>query len=182
MSKSAIMKHSDFPIISLFGPLTDNFTIFFHSDLKIRLKFFFQKACFKKFSNIAFFKVQNVNFKPMPFIGPGNFFLTLSRFFLKVTCHFITLQKFFQGCVKTLHDLELIKADAHIFEITWRRYNSTADISADATADATTDATADSTADGTGNCSIHFYKNGILSVFPGNTDRQTAVLKWLIKG
>ena len=109
-------------------------------------------------------------------------FLILSRFFLKVTCHFITLQKFFQGCVKTLHDLELIKADAHIFEITWRRYNSTADISADATADATTDATADSTADGTGNCSIHFYKNGILSVFPGNTDRQTAVLKWLIKG
>ena len=61
--------------------------------------------------------------------------------------------------MKTLHDIELIKADAHLFKITWRRMNSTVD----------------------SNCSIVFYRNGQPSTFPGKSDRQTAVLKWMIK-
>lgn len=63
-------------------------------------------------------------------------------------------------CVKTLHDLELIKADSYLFKITWRRTNSS---------------------DEHGNCSIVYYQNGQASLFPGKSDRQTAVLKWTIK-
>ena len=41
-------------------------------------------------------------------------------------------------CLKTLHDIELIKADSHLFKISWRKMvNSTSN-----------------------NCSIVFYRNG----------------------
>ena len=60
-------------------------------------------------------------------------------------------------CAKTLHDLELIKADAFLFKISWRKMNST------------------------DNCSIILYRNGQPVIFTGKTDRQTAVLKWSIK-
>ena len=57
-----------------------------------------------------------------------------------------------------MHDLELIKSDSHLFKISWRRIK-----------------------DSTANCSIIFYKNGLPIPFHGKSDRQTAVLKWIIK-
>ena len=63
-----------------------------------------------------------------------------------------------QKCLKTMHDLELIKSDSHLFKISWRRIK-----------------------DSTANCSIIFYKNGLPIPFHGKSDRQTAVLKWIIK-
>ena len=69
----------------------------------------------------------------------------------------VLLQDDTKKCAKTLHDLELIKADAYLFKISWRRMNTTE------------------------NCSIVLYRNGQAVDFTGKADRQTAVLKWTIK-
>ena len=71
-----------------------------------------------------------------------------------------TLQK----CIKTLHDLELIKSDSYLFKIMWRKSNVSQEEQAPYS-----------------NCSIVFYINGQPHTFPGKLDRQTAVLKWTIK-
>ena len=46
-----------------------------------------------------------------------------------------------------------------MFQISWRRTNSTQEYP---------------------NCSVVYYQNGIPVLFPGKSDRQTAVLKWAI--
>lgn len=68
--------------------------------------------------------------------------------------------------VKALHDLELIKADSHLFGVSWRRIH---------VLPAANNDTSES------GCHVVLYKAGNATDYPGKPDRQTAVFRWIIK-